>query len=69
MKYAIIDLETTGGSMKTTKITEIAIFISDGERIIDEYSSLVNPEKSIPPFITRLTGINDEMVKNAPKFY
>lgn len=69
MKFAITDLETTGGSMKATKITEIAIYISDGERIIDEYSTLVNPERPIPPFITRLTGINDEMVSNAPKFY
>ncbi len=69
MKFAIIDLETTGGSLKSTKITEIAIYLSDGKNILDEYSTLINPEKEIPPFITRLTGINGEMVKNAPKFY
>jgi DNA polymerase-3 subunit epsilon len=69
MNFAVIDLETTGGSLKTTKITEIAILITDGEKIIDEYSSLVNPERTIPPFITRLTGITDKMVENAPKFY
>jgi DNA polymerase-3 subunit epsilon len=69
MNFAVIDLETTGGSLKATKITEIAILITDGEKIIDEYSSLVNPERSIPPFITRLTGITDKMVEKAPKFY
>ena len=69
MHYAVIDLETTGGSLKNTKITEIAIFLTDGEKIIDEYSTLLNPERTIPPFITRLTGINDEMVKNAPRFF
>ena len=69
MEFAIIDLETTGGSMKNTHITEVAIYIHDGDQIIDEFSSLVNPTTSIPPFITRLTGINDEMVQSAPKFY
>lgn len=69
MKFAIIDLETTGGSLKNTFITEVAIFIHDGKKVIDEYSSLVNPGCDIPKFITRLTGINDQMVKEAPKFY
>ncbi|MGM0478319.1 MAG: exonuclease domain-containing protein [Bacteroidota bacterium] len=69
MRYAVTDLETTGGSLKNTKITEIAIFLTDGQTVIDEYSTLINPERSIPPFITRLTGINDEMVRNAPRFY
>ncbi|OIQ37893.1 MAG: DNA polymerase III subunit epsilon [Bacteroidetes bacterium MedPE-SWsnd-G1] len=65
MNYAIVDIETTGG----TKITEISIFIFDGEKIIDEFTTLVNPEAYIPPFITNLTGINSAMVQNAPKFY
>ena len=65
MNYAIIDIETTGG----TKITEISIFIFDGEKVIDEYTTLVNPEAYIPPFITNLTGINSAMVSNSPKFY
>ncbi|MBI9066080.1 MAG: GIY-YIG nuclease family protein [Salinivirgaceae bacterium] len=69
MKYAIIDIETTGGNPKTEKITEIAIYVHDGEKVIDEYSTLVNPEKGIPPFITGLTGISNEMVENAPKFF
>jgi len=64
--YSIVDIETTGHS---NKITEISIFVFDGEKIIDEYTTLVNPECSIPPFITNLTGINNAMVGNAPKFY
>ncbi len=67
--YAILDIETTGGSPKVEKITEIAVFFHDGERIVDEWSTLINPEKSIPPFITGLTGISNEMVEDAPKFY
>ncbi len=67
--YAIIDVETTGLSPKSEKITEIAIYIHDGEKIIDEFATLINPEKKIPFQITRLTGINNKMVKDAPKFY
>jgi DNA polymerase III subunit epsilon len=67
--YSIIDIETTGGSPKTEKITEIAIFIHDGINIINEFCTLVNPERKIPGFITGITGITDEMVENAPKFY
>ena len=67
--FAILDIETTGGSPKTEKITEIAIFFHDGEKVVDEWSTLLNPEKSIPYFITGLTGITNEMVANAPKFY
>jgi len=67
--YAIVDIETTGGSHQNDKITEIAIYIHDGNQIVDEFCSLVNPERSIPYFITSLTGITNEMVANAPKFY
>lgn len=67
--FAILDIETTGGSPKSEKITEIAIFFHDGERVVEEYSTLVNPEKPIPYFITGLTGITNEMVADAPKFY
>ena len=69
MKYAILDIETTGGSPKHEKITEIAVFIHDGSGIIEEFSTLINPERLIPAFITRLTGISNEMVADAPKFY
>ena len=67
--FAILDIETTGGSPKTERITEIAIYFHDGEKVVDEWSTLVNPEKSIPYFITGLTGITNEMVANAPRFY
>jgi DNA polymerase-3 subunit epsilon len=67
--YAIVDIETTGGSPKNSKITEIAIYKHDGKEVIDEFVSLVNPEMTIPPFIVQLTGINDRMVESAPKFY
>lgn len=65
----IVDIETTGGSPKNSKITEIAIYKHDGKEIIDEYITLVNPEMTIPPFIINLTGISDLMVRDAPKFY
>ncbi len=67
--YAVIDVETTGLNSKNEKITEIAIIIHDGEKITDEFSSLVNPEKPIPYKITMLTGINNKMIAEAPKFH
>lgn len=67
--YAIIDVETTGLSPKTEKITEIAVYLHDGEKITDEFTTLINPEKKIPYQITRLTGINNQMVADSPKFY
>lgn len=67
--YAIIDLETTGGNANSDKIIEIAIVIHNGEEVVDEYSTLVNPERRIPYRITGITGINDIMVEGAPKFY
>ncbi|MCX6292339.1 MAG: exonuclease domain-containing protein [Bacteroidetes bacterium] len=67
--FAIIDLETTGGMAAHEKITEVAIYVHDGEKIVDEFTTLVNPERTIPNFITRLTGIDNDMVRHAPKFY
>jgi DNA polymerase III subunit epsilon len=67
--YAIIDIETTGGSAQLEKITEIAVYLHDGNEITGEYSTLINPERNIPYFITNLTGITNEMVENAPRFY
>ena len=67
--YAIIDVETTGGSPVSEKITEIAVFLHDGEKLIDEYATLINPEKKIPYYITTLTGISNAMVADSPKFY
>jgi len=67
--YAIIDVETTGGSPAIERITEIAVVVHNGEKIVDEFCSLVNPEKKIPYFITNLTGITNAMVSDSPKFY
>jgi len=67
--YAVVDIETTGGSARLERITEIAVYIYDGTRIVEEYSTLVNPERNIPYFITSLTGITNEMVEDAPRFF
>ena len=67
--YAIVDIETTGGRASFEKITEIAIYIHDGKNVVEEFSTLINPGRTIPYFISRLTGIDNEMVKNAPRFY
>ena len=67
--YAIIDVETTGTSATYGKITEIAIYVHNGKEITDSFSTLINPECYIPSHITRLTGISNEMVAEAPKFY
>ncbi len=67
--YAILDIETTGLSPVNDKIIEIAIYIYNGKEIINEYSTLINPERNIPFNITRLTGITNEMVKDAPGFW
>ncbi len=64
--YTIVDIETTGNGIRGNKITEISIFKFDGEHIIDEFTSLVNPECQIPYFITVLTGIDKHLVRNAP---
>lgn len=67
--FAIIDIETTGGSYTASRITEIAVIIHDGLSVVDKFTTLINPEVKIPYHITRLTGISNEMVANAPKFY
>ncbi len=67
--YSIIDIETTGLSPKREKITEIAIFVHDGEQVVDEFTTLINPEVDIPYRITQLTGISNKMVQESPKFY
>jgi len=66
MEYIVLDIETTGLSRYIHKITEIAAVKVKDNKIIEEYQTLVNPETKIPRFITRLTGIDNEMVKDAP---
>jgi DNA polymerase III subunit epsilon len=67
--YAILDIETTGGQFNEEGITEIAIYKFDGHEIVDQFISLVNPEIPIQPFVVKLTGINNTMLRSAPKFY
>ncbi len=67
--YAILDIETTGGKYNEEGITEIAIYRFDGHKVVDQFISLINPEQPIQPFVVNLTGINNDMLRNAPKFY
>lgn len=66
--YAIVDIETTGGYAENHRVTEIAIFHHDGLRITNKFHTLINPGRNVPQFITGLTGITTEMVRNAPSF-
>ena len=64
----ILDLETTGMLAAEERITEIGLIEVDDGEFVDSWSQLVNPEKSIPPFIETITGISDAMVRHAPTF-
>lgn len=66
--FAIVDTETTGGNPVKDRIMELAIVLHDGEKVVDEFSTLINPQTPISPFIISLTGINDQMVASAPTF-
>lgn len=70
LEYAVVDVETTGGSAAHGhRITEIAVVRVRGDgSVLDSYSTLVNPLRPIPPFISSLTGITDTMVRAAPPF-
>lgn len=68
-KFVVIDLETTGHSAANKdKIIEIGMVIIKDNEIVDKRNALLNPNKKIPPFITNLTGITNEDVKDAPLF-
>ena len=66
--YVVVDVETTGGRSGLHRVTEIGAVKVKGGKVIDEWSSLINPQRSIPANITRLTGISQEMVADAPIF-
>ncbi len=66
--FAVVDVETTGGYASGHRMTEIAIVIHDGLKIVEEFSTLLNPQQPIPLSIQTLTGITPEMVENAPLF-
>lgn len=66
-EYAVVDLETTGGA-GGGRVTEIAVFVTDGQTCIEQWTTLVNPGISVPSNITYLTGITDDMLQDAPAF-
>lgn len=66
--YAIVDIETTGGHANANGITEVGICLHDGKKVTQRYSTLVNPGREIPVYISALTGISNEMVQDAPPF-
>jgi len=67
--YIVVDVETTGGAQGYHRIIEIGLVKVCHGQIIEEWQSLINPERHIPRFITELTGINNDMVATAPKFH
>ncbi len=67
--FAVIDVETTGGGINGNRLTEICIVLLRGTEVIDKFTSLINPEKEIPRQITALTGIDNKMVADAPRFH
>ena len=67
--YAVIDLEATGGKLGEERIIEVAIFMFDGRRIVDQFITLVRPDVPIPPFVQKLTGIRESDVQTAPRFH
>lgn len=68
-RFAVVDIETTGNSVKSgDRIIQIAIVIVEGEKVVQQYNTYVNPKKAIPPFIEQLTGIDNQLVNDAPIF-
>src|SRR5690606_24377712 len=69
LEYAVVDVETTGGPMGAHRMTEFEAVRVDGKgRVLREFSTLLNPDRPIPPFVMRLTSITQEMVERAPRF-
>ena len=68
MRFAITDIETTGSHASGNSIIEIGVVLYDGERVIEEFSTLIDPGVQLPVFITGLTGITNDMLRGAPSF-
>jgi DNA polymerase-3 subunit epsilon len=65
--FVALDLETTGAKAGAGKITEVGAVRIEGMRIVDQFQTLVNPQRAIPPMITKITGITQSMVADAPR--
>ena len=68
MLYAIVDIETTGGHASAHGITEISVYVHDGNKVVKHFETLIDPQQPIPKYITALTGIDNGMVADAPVF-
>lgn len=68
MKFAVVDLETTGGTPENGRITEVGIVLLDDFEVVGTYQKLLDPGMPIQPFVVKLTGITDEMVSGQPQF-
>ena len=68
LKFAVVDIETTGGSKDDNRIMELGVVLMDGTEVVGTYHSLVDPGLPITPFVRELTGISDEMVEGQPQF-
>jgi DNA polymerase-3 subunit epsilon len=66
--YAVVDIETTGGFAASNGITEISIHVFDGDKVVEIFETLINPRQPIPYYIQSMTGITEDMVKDAPLF-
>ena len=67
VNFVVVDVETTGPSAVKNRITEIGCVVVNNREVVDEYSTLINPHQLIPAFISKMTGITNEMVINAPE--
>src|SRR5689334_13941120 len=67
-RIVFLDLETTGGSLAHDRIIEIGLVDVESGKLVDEWSTLINPQRPIPMGVQVLTGITDEMVSSAPTF-
>ena len=68
LSYVVVDVETTGGQFPSHRITEFAAVVVRAGEIVERFETLINPERPIPPFVSRLTRITWDMVRNKPTF-
>lgn len=66
--YAVVDIETTGSYAAANGITEISVHVFDGQKVVEQFETLINPGQPIPYYIQNMTGITDKLVATAPRF-